>query len=313
MSESRLPVWAGLIVLVSVGLSAGVALAITKGAASPAAVEPDPASSGRLALLERANRALQAEVTALRRRLDTPVETKPSASLDAAAVERAVAGWFTEHGGDAIAAWMKANQPNGGAVAARAESTADAPTREDETDLMKVFADLQGKNLWLPESQSLIAKLAKAGKLEDLVAVFRKHAKANPQDATAQAALGSMLLQACDHCPSDSEKGRYAEAADDAFDRALDVDPQHWEARFTKALAYTFWPAFTGKPAEAVTQFETLIKQQERQRPEPHHAQSYLYLGNLHLQRGDRKKAEAIWGQGLRLFPNDPELRKKLP
>ena len=58
-------------------------------------------------------------------------------------------------------------------------------------------------------------------------------------------------------------KSRQANKADQAFDAALAVDEKHWDARFTKATALSFWPPIFGKQAESVRQFEILIDQQE--------------------------------------------------
>ena len=54
------------------------------------------------------------------------------------------------------------------------------------------------------------------------------------------------------------------------------------------------------------------MEQQKSAPSHPGHAQTYLYLGNLHEQRGNLAKARQVWQQGLRLFPNNKALRKKL-
>ncbi len=100
--------------------------------------------------------------------------------------------------------------------------------------------------------------------------------------------------------------------ADRAFDSALQVDPNHWEARFTKAVAFTFWPDFLGKKQQAIDQFEILITRQEQNASQPHFAQTYLFLGNLYEQRGQAEKAAEIWANGLGFFPADTDLRAKV-
>jgi tetratricopeptide (TPR) repeat protein len=298
-----------LIVLVSVGLFSAAALVVTLATgAGGDDLSGVTAGSERLARLEKENRELRTSVESLRERIAAaeardaaprPAEPAP----DAAALDRAVEAWFAKHGTAAVNAWLAGN-PSGAPSASSGDpesEKAPEPDGKEALDLEEIFARLQGKNLWTPESRKLLEEVARAGRMAELVEVFHRHAKKHPQDASAQAAYGSMLIKACDHAPSD-----------EAFDKALGLDPEHWEARFTKALAYTFWPAFTGKPAEAVTHFEQLIAQQERRRPEEHYAYTYLFLGNLHEQRGERAKALDVWRQGLRLFPNHEDLRKKL-
>ena len=101
--------------------------------------------------------------------------------------------------------------------------------------------------------------------------------------------------------------------ADKAFDTALDLDPEHWDARFTKAVSLSFWPPITGKQPEAVSNFQTLIAQQEKSGvTQPHYAQSYLLLGNLYLQQGKTDLAMQTYQQGLGLFPDHGDLKSQL-
>ncbi|HEB52641.1 MAG TPA: hypothetical protein ENI87_05250 [bacterium] len=93
-------------------------------------------------------------------------------------------------------------------------------------------------------------------------------------------------------------------------DHGLLLDDQHWGARFSKAMSYTFWPEFTGKRGEAIKQFETLVAQQETMPVEEHQAQTYLYLGNMLAER-DPERARSIWRKGLRRHPDNAELRAR--
>ena len=91
----------------------------------------------------------------------------------------------------------------------------------------------------------------------------------------------------------------------------LELDDRHWEARFSKAVSYTFWPEFLGKRKPAIQHFETLVAQQEAMPASPEQAQTYLYLGNL-LQRTDPAQARELWSKGARRHPDNQELAKKL-
>ena len=77
-------------------------------------------------------------------------------------------------------------------------------------------------------------------------------------------------------------------------------------------MSYTFYPDFLGKGPEAISHFERLIKQQQDMPPRPEFAQTYFFLGNLLESRKEPERARQIWEQGLRLHPNDENLRKKL-
>ena len=108
------------------------------------------------------------------------------------------------------------------------------------------------------------------------------------------------------------EVGDLATQADLAFDRALELDPQNWDARFTKAVALSNWPAFLGRQPEAIAQFETLLAQQENSPPNPQYAQTYLFLGNMYVQTGERAKAIETWQSGLARYPDDAALLEQL-
>ena len=77
----------------------------------------------------------------------------------------------------------------------------------------------------------------------------------------AQLALGQAYLGMTQQLEG-MEAGKYATLADKALDQALELEPEHWEARFTKAVALSFWPPILGKQPLAIRQFETLMEQQ---------------------------------------------------
>jgi len=135
---------------------------------------------------------------------------------------------------------------------------------------------------------------AELGLLDEVLAAFERRAEESPNDARAHADLGAAYLQKLNSV-SEMEKGAWALRADRSFDAALAIDPAHWEARFTKALSLSYWPAITGKQPESIHQFETLIAQQESSPARPEHAKSYLYLGNLYLGQGKGEKALDVW------------------
>jgi tetratricopeptide (TPR) repeat protein len=109
----------------------------------------------------------------------------------------------------------------------------------------------------------------------------------------------------------DNSKYEYSIKADGVFDQVLALDENHWEARFTKAMSYTFWPEFLGKKTEAIAHFEHLVNQQDAMPVAEHEAQTYLILGNL-LEQREPERAREIWERGLRRHPGSTELAQKL-
>lgn len=188
----------------------------------------------------------------------------------------------------------------------RTGGEASAATEVDAKTAFDELATASTANFW--ENTDLYKKLFEAGKLEEVLAMFEARAKANPNDPDAQMDAGNAYLAALQLEPA---KWQLSMQADAAFDRVLAIDDTHWEARFTKAMSYTFWPDFLGKKKEAISHFEKLVAQQDTMPPQPHHAQTYLYLGNILEQRGQTERAQEIWRRGLRLHPNSKELQQR--
>ncbi|MBL8862781.1 MAG: hypothetical protein JNK02_12345 [Planctomycetes bacterium] len=171
---------------------------------------------------------------------------------------------------------------------------------------------LSGGLSW-DEAQAAWQEVEKAGKLDALIAAIEERARARGNDPDAQTELGKAYLQKTFRAGGGPEAGLWASKADRAFDAALSIDDHHWESRFQKAVSLSFWPPMLGKQPDAVKQFETLIAQQEASGlVKPGYAETYLFLGNMHLQMGAKDKALAAWKQGAGLFPNHAELQKKL-
>ncbi|MCA8981513.1 MAG: hypothetical protein H6831_10385 [Planctomycetes bacterium] len=244
--------------------------------------------------------ALRAELAQLRAELDAaqarPTKVVGTTSreevLDIAAAVRAV---LAEEG------LLGAEGAAVRAALAEGESAEDL-TVDDLLAMLNAedLSDVQWSSIW--------NKAKEAGLTDALIAHFEEQAAENPNDADAQAQLGFAYIAKIQQVTDGPLKGQLGMQADKAFDRALEVDPNHWDARFTKALSYSFWPAFTGKPAQAVTQLEILVERQANLPRDPKHAQTYLMLGNLYQQQGRMEEAQQAWANGAAIFPDNAEL-----
>ncbi len=279
------PAVLALSVLVSAG--AGAAAAVLLAPEAPIA----PATAGlesQLAELQRAHAVLQQELAALRTAAPAAVAApataeRTAASLPAEAVAAAVEAYLRQRGGSA------------------ADAVAGAPTFDIEHD----FAALGETDFW--SKPDLWKRAFAAGKMDEVIARYEALAKADPKNVEAKMDLAKACIA---YMQMDPTRWQLSMKADRAYDDVLDLDETHWEARFSKAVGYTFWPEFLGKKKAAVEHFEILVQQQELQPPTDSQAQTYLYLGNL-LEEKEPERAREVWRRGAARHPGNAELRQK--
>ncbi|MBL8755207.1 MAG: hypothetical protein JNK15_18020 [Planctomycetes bacterium] len=278
--------------LLATAAATGIAFALRPAAAEPT---PGPSLAQELADLKADQQKLLARLDAMAK---APAPANQAAAIDRTAVPTVSA--------DQVAAAVEAYlQKRPAGAAALLADAAGKVAGGGAFDLDAEFANLQSKSFW--EDGDLWRRLHAAGKMEEAIARFEQLAKASPNDPQVQMQLASAYLS---YVNLDQTKWQYSMKADGVFDKVLELDGKHWEARFTKAMSYTFWPDFLGKKKEAISHFETLVAQQESMPPQANEAQTYLYLGNL-LEARDPAKAKEIWQKGARRHPDNQELANK--
>jgi len=243
---------------------------------------------------EAGRRALESRVRALE-------ATLAAGNMGASGAAQGAAKSEARPGSDAAAESRESEAEDG----AKAKNTASREERLEEA--LRVLAAAETSS---GERQAVWNRLAREGLLDDAILAFEAEVKEEPTNADRHAELGSAYVQKI-LAVGDGEKGKWASKADKAFDKALEIDPHHWEARFTKAATLSHWPPIFGKQSEATRQFEVLLAEQEARAPEPRFATTYLFLGNLYESQGNAARAREVWKKGLELFPKDAELSKK--
>lgn len=233
---------------------------------------------------------LQEQISVLR---TAPRRSATGPGVSEEALAAAVAAYFENQGLDTAA-----SSEDGASGAPREFETA-----EDAFALLATLDPTEAMNLW--------EQIVDQGLDDEVLALYRAAAEAAPNDPEAQFALGQALIGRTQQATGPMA-GVYATQADEAFDRALELDPTHWEARFTKAMSLSFWPPNLGKQPAAIREFETLIEQQAGMPAEPAFAQTHFTLGNLYQQNGQPEKAMEIWQAGLALYPNNQELANQI-
>lgn len=289
----RAPVILALSILAAVGTSLLLDMNRRESAAAQPVLEVDDTRGADLANLRAEIAQLRSELELERARPRYSAgSANRSAVIDVEAAVRAVLAEEGLLGADAVTA--RADLPAAGS--------------SEEVTLDGLLAMLDAEDLSDVEWSQIWVKAKEAGLLDEMLGYFEQRAEENPTDADAQAELGFAYLAKLQQVTDGPLKGQLGMQADKAFDRALEADPNHWDARFTKAISYSFWPAFTGKPAQAVTQFEILVERQANLPRDPKHAQTYLMLGNLYQQQGRQAEAQQAWINGAALYPANEEL-----
>lgn len=297
MEMRPLPIFVVAIVL-SAAAGAGAALVVaprSQSQASPSAATDDAARFDKsLAQLESKQAELQRSLDDIKALL----ASAPSSRSEVGDLDAAVARWMNQHPGTLSEA--------------SSDTVAASPERGKEQRIADAIAELSNPNISDLERRALWSRYAKEGLIDALLAEFENRAERDPTSVDAKVELGVAYLEKLFNSPTGPESGVWATKADKTFDAALELDPQRWDARFTKAIALSNWPAFLGKQSLAIQQFETLIDQQSQAPKEPRFAQTHLFLGNMYLQMGQRDKAIAAWQSGLAQYPDNQELRSQL-
>jgi tetratricopeptide (TPR) repeat protein len=182
----------------------------------------------------------------------------------------------------------------------------------DPAAVSRAIETLVATNSSYGDKQAALRQLVAAGKLDEAIAALEQKHAAEPLVADFAATLGHAYLKKCGTTQDMREQAILAMQADKLFDTALNLDSSNWEARFTKAVAMSYWPANLNKGQEVIQNFQTLIQQQEVEPARPEFAETYLWLGDQLQKTGQRENAVAVWGRGASLFPTHDALRNRL-
>jgi tetratricopeptide (TPR) repeat protein len=201
---------------------------------------------------------------------------------------------------------------NADTTQARAVAVANVAATDEQAQIRQSVDQLVSSQTSFEAKYHNWIKLRDAGKMDQVIAELNERATNNPAGAEYPAALGQAYLHKIAVTKDTRDYAVLGALADRSFDSALDIDPEHWEARFFKATAMSYWPEEMNKRPEVIQRFTQLIQDQETKSPQPQFAQSYYWLGESYQKTGRSDYADQVWRRGAALFPNDPMLRQKL-
>lgn len=159
------------------------------------------------------------------------------------------------------------------------------------------------------EAEDRPSALAGADRAE---ALFSALADAHPDDPEFLVGRARVLTGCRIRFAPFMEQGVIVGRSNELLERALEMDPTHWEARYALALNHFYTPEFLGRTEDSIEHFEILLEQQGDRTDFPEMAGPYAYLGDLYLRVDRKQDAIAIWRKGAALFPDDPRLAERL-
>jgi tetratricopeptide (TPR) repeat protein len=199
--------------------------------------------------------------------------------------------------------------------AAGAETPGEAAAKPLPADVQAAVQTLVGKPIGPTEANAIFAWLgAHQDKIPAAIQALEEEVAAHPEDPNLRVALATAydVSQLMYVTATGAQQGLVWMKAAGSYDEAIKLEPEHWQARFGKAVGTTFIPPQFGQQPHAIRQFEELMDLQERAAPEAHHVHTYFQLGNLYKEMGNQEKARKIWARGLKLFPENGVLRDAL-
>lgn len=171
-----------------------------------------------------------------------------------------------------------------------------------------------GRTFGYAEAEALFDALARdRGAIDDVIARIEKEIAASPRSADLHVALATAYgAKTAFGTPPGPEQGTVWVKAERAYDEAIRLDPEHWQARYGRAFGDSMAPEFVGLRPRAIRQFEELMEIQEKKPAAPEQVEVYLRLGTLLKDAGNVKKARETWKRGLARFPDDERIVEAL-
>ena len=95
------------------------------------------------------------------------------------------------------------------------------------------------------------------------------------------------------------------------FTKAVDLQP-NWLTYYTRGESYLFWPKVFNRSALGVADLQKALEVQKKGPRHSYYVKTYIALGDAYWKTDDLGKARAAWQEGLKEFPDNPELKTRL-
>lgn len=173
---------------------------------------------------------------------------------------------------------------------------------------------LRGKHFSIAQSDALMNLLSlQKDKIDPTLAALKKAIEADPSNPDLYTALATVHVAklAAGIAVGPAAGPVYMEALA-AYDKALALNPDHWDARFSKSFTTSMAPEFVGLRPMSIRMFEDLVQRQDSLPKKDEFRRTYMRLGTLYKDGGNIEKAKQVWKKGLERFPDDKQIQAAL-
>jgi tetratricopeptide (TPR) repeat protein len=95
------------------------------------------------------------------------------------------------------------------------------------------------------------------------------------------------------------------------FSKSIEVQPT-WIGYYTRGASYLFWPKVFNRAPLGVADLEKALELQQSAPQRSYYVRTYIALGDGYWKTDNLKKARTTWREGLKSFPNNAQLKRRL-
>jgi tetratricopeptide (TPR) repeat protein len=95
------------------------------------------------------------------------------------------------------------------------------------------------------------------------------------------------------------------------FTKSIELSPS-WIALYTRGNSYLYWPKIFNRAHLGVADLEEALKIQQTDGKRSYYVRTYISLGDGYWKTDDLVRANRVWKEGSRQFPDNAQLKARL-
>ncbi len=150
------------------------------------------------------------------------------------------------------------------------------------------------------------------------ISFLKSLAEEQPDDPRVHIELSCAYVDkipACGGLAAVVSKGTYARKSLDVLNALVKNVGGSWAVYYARGMNHLHWPKMLRHSGAAAADFERCLKLQNEDETvvtKTHHERIYVLLGDAYAKNDEYKKARKAWQDGLKKYPNSPDLRERL-